>query len=183
MNIQQICLCTILSAVTVATVIADEDNMIYVDIDDVLIIGDLQPTDGITSSGQPNASAFEIVAKSGYVAVIDMRGPSENRGLDEKAVVEELGLEYIEFPLVGREAISFANANQLDALLNDIDGPVLLHCGSGNRVGAILALRHSLQGADDEHAMLYGKSAGLTSLEPVVKDRLEQELGVRALGL
>jgi uncharacterized protein (TIGR01244 family) len=153
---------------------ADEGNMIHVDIDEVHMIEDLQPIDGITSSGQPNASAFEIVAKSGYVAVIDMRGPSENRGLDEKAVVEELGLEYIEFPLVDREAISFENAQQLDKLLTDIDGPVLIHCGSGNRVGAILALRHSLQGADDEQAMQYGKSAGLTSLEPVVKDRLEQ---------
>jgi len=149
--------------------------MIHVDIDEVLMIEDLQPIGGIKSSGQPNAIAFEIVAKSGYVAVIDMRGPSENRGLDEKAVVEELGLEYIEFPLVGREAISFENAQQLDKLLIDIDGPILLHCGSGNRVGAILALRHSLQGADDEHAMLYGKSAGLTSLESVVKDRLEQD--------
>ncbi len=174
MSIRQIFLCTFLSAVTVVAANADGDRIIHVDINEVLMIEDLQPIDGITSSGQPNASAFEIVAKSGYVAVIDLRGPSENRGLNEKAVVEELGLEYIEFPIVGSEAISFANAKQLDALLNDIDGPVLLHCGSGNRVGAILALRHSLQGAGDEDAMQYGKSAGLTSLEPVVKDRLEQ---------
>ena len=174
MSIRQFLLCTFLSAVTVVAVHADGDNMIHIDIDEVLMSEDLRPIDGITSSGQPDASTFEIVARSGYVAVIDMRGPGENRGLDEKAVVEKLGLEYIKFPLVGREAISFANAKQLDVLLNDIDGPVLLHCGSGNRVGAILALRHSLQGADDEDAMQYGKSAGLTSLEPVVKDRLEQ---------
>jgi uncharacterized protein (TIGR01244 family) len=173
MNIRQILLCTFLSTVTVAAVMADGDSMIHVNIDEVLMIEDLQPIDGITSSGQPDAKAFALVAESGYVAVIDMRGPSENRGLNAKAVVEELGLEYIEFPLVGSESISFANAKQLDALLNDIDGPVLLHCGSGNRVGAILALRHSLQGAGDEDAMQYGKSAGLTSLEPVVKDRLE----------
>ncbi len=174
MSIWQILLATFLSAVIVVAVNADGGNMIHIDIDEVLVIEDLRPIDGITSSGQPDASAFEIVAKSGYVAVIDLRGPSENRGLDEKSVVEELGLEYIEFPLVGSESISFANAKRLDVLLNDIDGPVLLHCGSGNRVGAILALRHSLQGADDEDAMQYGKSAGLTSLEPVVKDRLDQ---------
>ena len=174
MSIRQILLCTFLSAVTVVAVNADGDNMIHIDIDEVIKVEDLRPIDGITSSGQPDAKAFAIVADSGYVAVIDMRGPNENRGLDEKAVVEALGLEYIEFPLVGREAISFENAQRLDKLLTDIDGPVLLHCGSGNRVGAILALRHSLQGADDEAAMQYGKSAGLTSLEPVVKDRLEQ---------
>ncbi len=174
MSIRQILLCTFLSAVTVVAVSADGDNMIHIDIDEVLMIEDLRPIDGITSSGQPDASAFEIVAKSGYVAVIDMRGPNENRGLDEKAVVEALGLEYIEFPLVGGEAISFENAQRLDKMLTDIDGPILLHCGSGERVGAILALRHSLQGADDAAALEYGRDAGLSSLEPLVKDRLEQ---------
>ena len=174
MSIRQILLCTFLSAVTVVAVYADGNNMIHVDIDEVIKVEDLQPIDEITSSGQPDAKAFAIVADSGYVAVIDMRGPNENRGLDEKAVVEALGLEYIEFPLVGREAISFENAQRLDKLLTDIDGPVLLHCGSGERVGAILALRHSLQGADDAAALEYGRDAGLNSLEPLVVDRLGQ---------
>ena len=173
MRISQILLCTVLSTVTVVVNAEGDNKMIHVNINEVQATGDLQPIDGITSSGQPDAKEFEIVAKSGYVAVIDMRGPDENRGLDEKTVVENLGLEYIEFPIVGRDAISFDNAQHLDTLLADIDGPVLLHCGSGNRVGAILALRHSLQGADDPDAMEYGISAGLTSLEPLVKDRLE----------
>jgi uncharacterized protein (TIGR01244 family) len=174
MRISQILLFTVLSTVTVVVNAEGDNKMIHVNINEVQATGDLQPIDGITSSGQPDANEFEIVAKSGYVAVIDMRGPDENRGLDEKTVVEDLGLEYVEFPLVGRDAISFSNAQHLDTLLADFDGPVLLHCGSGNRVGAILALRHSLQGADDNDAMEFGKSAGLTSLEPLVKDRLEQ---------
>jgi len=174
MEFRQIVLCVALSAVTVVAVNADADNKIHVVIDRVQVVEDLRPNDGITSSGQPDTRAFSIVAESGYVAVIDMRGSNENRGLDEKAVVEELGLEYIEFPLVGGEAISFENAQKLDKLLADLDGPVLLHCGSGNRVGAILALRHSLQGADDAAALEFGRDAGMTSLEPLVTDRLEQ---------
>jgi hypothetical protein len=51
----------------------------------------------------------------------------------------------------------------------------LLHCGSGNRVGALLALRESQDGADDESALEYGRSAGLTKLEPVVIKRLEEK--------
>ena len=175
MRIPQILLFTILSTATVLVNAEGNHKMIHVNIGDVRAIEDLQPIDGITSSGQPDAEALEVVAASGYVAVIDMRGSNENRGLDEKAVIETLGLEYVEFPLVGSEAISFENARQLDKLLAEFDGPVLLHCGSGNRVGAILALRHSLQGADDKDAMEFGKSAGLTSLEPVVKDRLEKD--------
>jgi len=174
MRISQILLFTVLSTVTVVVNAEGDNKMIHVNIGDVRAIEDLQPIDGITSSGQPDAKEFEIVAKSGYVAVIDMRGPDENRGLDEKTVVENLGLEYVEFPIVGREAISFENAKQLDTLLADIDGPVLLHCGSGNRVGALLALRPSMNGADDAAAMAYGKQRGLTGLEPVVQKRLEE---------
>ena len=71
-----------------------------------------------------------------------------------------------------RNSECMQNAANLDQILSDYDGPVLVHCGSGNRVGALLALRQSLLGADDEDALAYGKSAGLTGLEPVVRARL-----------
>jgi hypothetical protein len=48
-----------------------------------------------------------------------------------------------------------------------------MHCGSGNRVGAVLALRQSLNGASDEESIQYGKDAGLTRLEDVVRERLD----------
>ena len=77
--------------------------------------------------------------------------------------------------IVGSDAINFDNARALDALLAERDGPVLVHCGSGNRVGALLALRKSLEGADDDAALEYGRSAGLGRLEPVVKERLKDD--------
>jgi len=51
---------------------------------------------------------------------------------------------------------------------------VLVHCGSGNRVGALLALRASLDGADDEKALALGREGGLSSLEGVVRERLDE---------
>ncbi len=84
-------------------------------------------------------------------------------------------MQYVAFPVLGRDAISFETAAQLDALLEDVDGPVLLHCGSGNRVGALLALRQSLKGATDEEALAFGKDAGMTRLEPRVREVLEAE--------
>jgi uncharacterized protein (TIGR01244 family) len=146
----------------------------HVDLGEVMQSGKVQPVNNITSTGQPNEAALKVFADSGYVAVIDMRGPDENRGIDEVAAVNELNMQYIAFPIAGAEAISYENAEQLDQLLSEIDGPVLMHCGSGNRVGALLALRASLAGADDEQALEYGRSAGLTGLEPVVKKRLEE---------
>lgn len=156
-------------------VTADDQQRVHVDIDQVQSTMDIQPVDGIRSSGQPDAQEFATLAESGYVAVVDLRGPAEDRGLDESAVLEELGLDYIQLPLTSPEAISFENAAKLDEILAEFDGPVLLHCGSGNRVGALLTLRKSMDGASDEDALSYGRSAGLTGLEPVVRSRLAEK--------
>jgi len=134
--------------------------------------GVAHPVDNISSAGQPDRAAFEVFAKSGYVAVVDMRGPDEDRGFDEQDAVENLGMQYVAFPIVGTNAISFENAQELDELLGEFEGPVLLHCLSGNRVGALLALRYSQSGASDAEALAYGEAAGLTRLAPVVKERV-----------
>ena len=149
---------------------------IHVDVGEIAATGTVAPVDGITSSGQPDEAAFRVFADAGYAVVIDMRGPEEDRGLDnEQAVVESLGMDYILFPLTSREQISFDTARELDKVLQGIDGPVLVHCGSGNRVGAVLALRHSLNGASKEESIAHGKNAGLTRLEDVVRERLSED--------
>jgi uncharacterized protein (TIGR01244 family) len=156
--------------------VAAEDNMtIHVNINAVTTTDDLRPVDGLTSAGQPDEHQFELVAAAGYQAVVDLRGENEDRGLDEAAVLEKLGLDYIVLPLSSADSISLENARHLDEILSGYDGPVLVHCGSGNRVGALLALRQSLRGADDAEALAYGKSAGLTGLEPVVRARLAEK--------
>ena len=169
----RILLSALLALFWVSAVAAEESMRIHVDINAITSTEDLQPVDGLTSAGQPNRQQFELIAAAGYAAVIDLRGENEDRGLDEAAVLEELGLDYVVLPLSSPEAINMDNARLLDDILADYDEPVLVHCGSGNRVGALLALRASLRGADDAEALAYGKSAGLTGLEPVVRKRLE----------
>lgn len=147
-----------------------------VNIDDVVAAGAVEAVDGVTSAGQPTEEALKVFSDSGYAAVIDLRGESEDRGMDtEQAVVEELGMEYVSFPIASRDGISFENAERLNSLIEQYDGPVLVHCGSGNRVGALLALRESLNGASDEEALEYGREGGLTRLEGLVKERLEAD--------
>ena len=157
--------------------IADEgEQSIHVNLDEIVAAGKVLPVDGITSSGQPDETSLKVFADSGYAVVIDMRGPDENRGMDDfVAAVEATGMDYVAFPVVGTGAISFDTAEKLDELLQGIDGPVLMHCGSGNRVGAVLALRESLNGVDDNAAIAYGKDAGMTRLEPLVREVLEKE--------
>ena len=153
----------------------EDQESIHIDIDELKSSQDLHPVDGITSSGQPDEKEFSLFAEAGYVAVVDLRGPAEDRGLDEGAALDQLGLEYVVLPLSSPDAISFENAAKLDQILAGYDGPVLVHCGSGNRVGALLALSKSLQGADDDAALQYGRSAGMTGLEPVVRSRLTEK--------
>ena len=150
-------------------------SSLKVNLYDVIDAGVVQPVNGITAAGQPDKAALEVFAGNGYSTVIDLRGEQEDRGLDEAAVVEALGMEYITFPITGLEAISFESAGKLDQLIASADGPVLVHCGSSNRVGALLALRRSLTGADDETSLAYGIEGGLTSLEGRVKEVLNED--------
>jgi uncharacterized protein (TIGR01244 family) len=131
-----------------------------------------EPLQGITTSGQPTAQALSEIAKKGYTTVIDLRSADEDRGFDEAATVEGLGMSYISLPVSGAGGVSYENANALDKILAEIDGPVLLHCASSNRVGALLALRARINGADSADALALGLDAGLSSLRPVVEDVL-----------
>ncbi|MBT8090219.1 MAG: hypothetical protein KJO01_08425 [Gammaproteobacteria bacterium] len=163
----------VLLAACVGSVETAPASPLKVDLQSVVDIGRVQPVNGITSAGQPDQAALKVFAVSGYAAVIDMRTAGEERGFDEQAVVEELGMDYLSFP-ISSDGISFENAAALDELLGGYDQPVLVHCASGNRVGALLALRASLKGADDETALEVGKQGGLTGLEPKVREALDQ---------
>ncbi len=144
------------------------------DLDAVVSSGAVEPVDGITAAGQPDEAALKVFADQGYTTVIDLRTADEDRGMDEPAVIEALGMDYVHLP-IGRDEITFDSAKTLDDLIKDAEGPVLVHCGSSNRVGALLALRRSLAGADDETALAYGLDGGLSSLEGRVKDILGEE--------
>jgi uncharacterized protein (TIGR01244 family) len=152
---------------------APSGSPLKVDLKQVVATGNVEPVDGITSAGQPDAAAFKVFAENGYAAVVDLRTEGESRGLDEKAVVEGLGMDYVPVP-IGRGGISFENAEVLDKLIASYDAPILIHCASANRVGALLALRASQQGVDDEAAIEIGKRGGLTRLETQVRETLEE---------
>jgi protein tyrosine phosphatase (PTP) superfamily phosphohydrolase (DUF442 family) len=113
-----------------------------------------EPLAGITTAGQPNAVQLEAAAAAGIKSVIDLRGPKD-------------------LPVAGADGVTYANASALDKLLAKLDGPVLIHCTTGNRVGAMLALRAKLNGADSESALALGEAAGLKALKPTVEQKLD----------
>lgn len=152
---------------------ADAATRLHVDLGAVVEQGRVEPVDGITAAGQPDEAALQVFADQGYVAVIDLRTAGENRGMDEPAVVQSLGMEYVALP-ISSDDVTFDSARELQALLGKYEGPVLVHCASSNRVGALLALSKADGGADTESAIEYGRSAGLRSLEGKVRKELEK---------
>ena len=91
---------------------------------------------------------------------------------DEAAEVRNAGLAYIEIPVTGADAITADNARVLWQALRGARGNVLVHCSTGNRAGALLALAAHADGMPAGDALAFGKAAGLGKLEPVVRQRL-----------
>lgn len=159
--------------VSAASLLADEVNLrpvsdLKVDLDAVVELGEVHPVDGVTTAGQPDEASLKVFAESGYAAVIDLRTAGEDRGMDEPAVVEGLGMDYINLP-IGRDGITFANAKVLADAIASYDQPVLVHCASSNRVGALFALQAFSDSGDAERALEVGRAAGMTGLEDAVK--------------
>ncbi len=127
------------------------------------------------SSGQPDGDTLDVIEAAGFTTVIDFRTKGEERGIDEAKEVAARNMTYISFPIAGASDVTYDNAREFDRLLSTIDWPVLVHCQSGNRVGALYALREKLAGASNEEALAVGKAAGLTRLEPVVAERLADQ--------
>jgi protein tyrosine phosphatase (PTP) superfamily phosphohydrolase (DUF442 family) len=95
------------------------------------------PLEGVATAGQPRVEHLKQLAESGYKAVLDLRAPDEPRGYDEAAAAREAGLEYVNLPVAGLPADE--TFDRFRQVMRDPDKrPVLVHCGSANRVGALL---------------------------------------------
>lgn len=128
--------------------------------------------ESVISGSQPTRADLAKLRDAGVRAVVDLRDPSEDRGFDEAAVAKELGLVYVSLPVSGAAGVTAENAAKLDEILREQSGKTLVHCASGNRAGALLALRAAASGQGADEAILLGRQAGLTGLESTVRARL-----------
>jgi uncharacterized protein (TIGR01244 family) len=129
-------------------------------------------------SAQPTAEALGKLPAAGVRTVINLRPATEAPDLDEKSVVEKAGMQYRSLPIAGSAGLTKDNVATFDRLLAEAkEGKVLLHCASGNRVGAMMALRARwVQGKSAEEALSIGKAAGLKGLETDVKALLQADV-------
>ena len=130
---------------------------------------------GILSGGQPTDEQLIQAKNKGYKTIINLRPTSEHQGDKEANKVRELGMAYINIPVKGASGINSENSQALIKALSDSNNyPVMVHCASGNRVGALFALDAAQRSQlSTEEAIKVGKQAGLTQLEDVVRNVLE----------
>lgn len=114
--------------------------------------------------GQPDEETLRRMKDElGIKFVINLRADSEMARVefDEPALVKELGMEYVSIP-VSPDDFSSSDIDKFVEALKKIDGPLLLHCGSSNRVGGFWATYLVLEmDAEIEDALEHGKAAGL----------------------
>lgn len=113
------------------------------------------------------------LARAGIDVVINLQ-PDEELSFDESAAVERAGMQYEQLSISGAADLKQLKILAFDNILRQYHGKkIALHCGSGNRVGAAIALRAGwLRGRKMDTAMERGRSHGLTKLEDEVFKRL-----------
>ncbi len=131
------------------------------------------PQDLVFASGQPTEEQIQTLADAGIRHVISLRTDGEI-DWDESSLVNAAGMEFYSIPVAGAEGVTSENAATLDQLLAQLDGqPVLLHCGSSNRVGALRAMTARDGGASIEDALAEGRRWGMTRMEETVREILQ----------
>lgn len=132
--------------------------------------------EGVIGAGQPSDAELEELAAEGVKTVINLRRAGEsNLPADWQARVEKTGMRYVWMPIAGAPDVNEDKARALAEVMQSAERPLVIHCGSSNRVGALLALKAKLlDGKSTEAAIAYGRRGGLTDLEPHVRSVLEE---------
>jgi len=139
-----------------------------------LLTNERHPLPGTVTGGVPagdgSVPVYQALANSGVKTVIDLRTEAEVP-TETALLAAAAGLDYRRLPVAGEAELDLASARALDLLLDDWSRyPVAVVCGSGNRAGALLAVRAFwLDGARPDAALDLGLRAGLTKLEPAVR--------------
>ena len=120
----------------------------------------------LVTGGQPNAAQLRALSEAGGGIVLDLRDPMEPRTVDEPAVVQSLGMEYVNIPVRAGSLDDATLDRVLSVLRSAGDRTVFVHCGSGNRVGGALIPYFILdRKLDEPDAIDQAMRVGLRSAE------------------
>jgi len=130
-----------------------------------------EPLPGIIVGGQPTVEQLDEAARLGLKTVINLR--TEGESDVDRDEVEARGMAYVALPIGSADDLNAENAATLSEVLAEAERPVMVHCGSGNRVGALFAVKaFHVDGLEAQEALEFGREAGMTRLEEAVSAHL-----------
>lgn len=92
----------------------------------------------IMLGSQPSREDFALAKDAGVRTVLNFRHKSElPPDFDEQAEVERLGMTYIHLPWSGEAQLTDEVFDKGREIMRSAERPILVHCASSNRVGAI----------------------------------------------
>jgi len=131
-------------------------------------------TDKFILGGQPSATDLELLAQNDVELVINLRAKGEFSKFDEQKTVESLGMKYISIEVASARDVNFDNLKIFTDAIKQSNGKTLIHCASGNRVGAFFALdAYKNTNKTVQQALATGKEAGLTRLASRVEELMK----------
>ena len=123
-------------------------------------------------ASQPSPDDLALAKAKGIATIINLRHESEVPQFDEGKVIADLDLTYIRVPWNGAAELTDEIFDEIRYRLKTVDRPALMHCGSGNRVGAVwLPWRVLDCGLSWDDALAEARLVGLTSSEYEAKAR------------
>ncbi|MBN9670084.1 fused DSP-PTPase phosphatase/NAD kinase-like protein [Roseibium aggregatum] len=135
----------------------------------------LRATPYIGTGGVLEPTGLDTLAGLGFKTIVNLN-TAEEGSVTEGPMVEKAGMTYINIEV----PTTAPNAEQVAEFARIAEDPayypILLHCESSNRVGAMWALYRAASGIPKEIAIQEGRTVGMkTSREGAVREQLGME--------
>lgn len=131
---------------------------------------------------QVTPEELQQAAQEGFKSVLNLRSPDEEGVLpNEQKYVESSGLEYVNIPLSPNK-LSDEKADEILETIEQLKKPLLLHCKSGMRSGAMALMYMAIQeDMSAQEAIQQGKQMGFDcDKNPKMKEFFKQYVSSRS---
>lgn len=131
----------------------------------------------------PAIEALEEAANDGFKSVVNMRTASEKQDVtpeEEREAAEAAGLTYLHHPVDG-EKLSGDVVDSFREKVKGLPGPVLVHCASGKRSGALVMMHRGVEeGLSGDEVIQKAEAMGFECDTPGLKEFVRNYIDKRA---
>ncbi|MDT8364360.1 MAG: sulfur transferase domain-containing protein [Nitrosomonas sp.] len=128
----------------------------------------------IATSGALTNGAIQELIKHDFRTIIDLRTEQEGTN-NERLAIKKTDMAYFNIP-VTRDGIDESQLAAFKEVLAQSAAPILLHCATGNRAGAMWTVYRLSEGIPADRAFKEGQSAGMSNaMTEIIKKKWCQD--------